>query len=390
MVTSSRTSNGFSLACPVVRSAIMTDCTPPRGSRIVNILTERRRLIPLRQIPPMSKLLSEALPKRRVSVAPMMDWSDRHCRMFHRQISQHTWLYTEMVTTGAIIHGDVARHLDFNAEEHPVALQLGGSEPADLAHCARLGEQWGYDEINLNCGCPSERVQKGAFGACLMAEPQLVADCVKAMRDAVSIDVTVKHRIGIDKCDDYEFMRDFVGTIAEAGCTTFIVHARNAILKGLSPKENREIPPLRYDAVHRLKRDFPNLEIIINGGIKSVAEIDLQLQYVDGVMLGREAYHNPYLMAAFDARYFDTPSAPRSRSDVVDAMIPYIRQQLQAARDPASKGGPRLNSITRHMLGLMAGLPGARGFRQALSDAKRLATGDPELLRAALAQVERR
>jgi tRNA-dihydrouridine synthase A len=325
---------------------------------------------------------------RRISAAPMMDWTDRHCRLFHRQISRHTWLYTEMVTTGALVHGDVARHLDFNDEEHPVALQLGGSDPADLAHSARLGQQWGYDEINLNCGCPSERVQKGAFGACLMVEPQLVADCVKAMRDAVSIDVTVKHRIGIDKNESYAFMRDFVGTVADAGCTTFIVHARNAILKGLSPKENREVPPLRYDAVYQLKREFPDLEIIINGGIKTEAEIDLHLQHVDGVMLGREAYHNPYLMAGFDARYYDDPAMPRTRTEVLEAMLPYIRRQLGPTPSVAMKGGPRLNSITRHMLGLMAGLPGARHFRQTLSDSKRLAMGDAALLMEAMASMQ--
>ncbi|WP_326939368.1 tRNA dihydrouridine(20/20a) synthase DusA [Actimicrobium sp. GrIS 1.19] len=328
---------------------------------------------------------SNAYRGRRVSVAPMMDWTDRHCRVFHRQISRHTWLYTEMVTTGALVHGDVARHLDFNDEEHPVALQLGGSDPADLAHSARLGEQWGYDEINLNCGCPSERVQKGAFGACLMAEPTLVADCVKAMRDAVSIDVTVKHRIGIDNNESYGFMRDFVGAVADAGCRTFIVHARNAILKGLSPKENREIPPLRHDAVYQLKREFPDLEIILNGGVKTQSEIDLHLLHVDGVMLGREAYHNPYSMAGFDAKYYGDARQPRSRAEVIAAMLPYIRQQLQGG---AVKGGPRLNSITRHMLGLMTGLPGARSFRQTLSDSKRLASGDPALLLAALERMD--
>jgi tRNA-dihydrouridine synthase A len=303
----------------------------------------------------------------------MMDWTDRHCRMFHRQITRHTWLYTEMVTTGAIIHGDKARHLDFSDEEHPVALQLGGSEPEDLAKSAKFGEQWGYDEINLNCGCPSERVQRGAFGACLMAEPQLVADCVKAMRDTVSIDVTVKHRIGINEVDSYDFVRDFVGTVADAGCQTFIVHARNAILTGLSPKENREIPPLRYAYAYQLKKDFPHLEIIINGGIRTLDEIDAHLTRVDGVMLGREAYHNPYLMASFDTRYYDDAASQRSRLQVVEAMLPYMQQQL-------ATGGPRLNSITRHMLGLMAGLPGARGFRQKLSDARQLATGDTDLL----------
>ena len=316
----------------------------------------------------------------------MMDWTDRHCRVFHRQITRHTWLYTEMVTTGALVHGDVPRHLDFNEVEHPVALQLGGSEPTDLAKSAKLGEQWGYDEINLNCGCPSERVQKGAFGACLMNEPQLVADCVKAMRDTVSIDVTVKHRIGIDHIETYDFVRDFVGTIAEAGCNTFIVHARNAILKGLSPKENREIPPLKPEYAYQLKRDFPQLEILINGGIKTLEEIDLHLQHVDGVMLGREAYHNPYLMASFDARYYGDATPQKTRAQVIEAMIPYIREQL--ARYGNNGAGLRLNSITRHMLGLMAGMPGARGFRQTLSDSKKLASGDTALLLEALARMQ--
>jgi tRNA-dihydrouridine synthase A len=330
---------------------------------------------------------SNTYKRRTVSVAPMMDWTDRHCRMFHRQISRHTWLYTEMVTTGALLHGDVPRHLDFDGAEHPVALQLGGSEPSDLAHSARLGQQWGYDEINLNCGCPSERVQKGAFGACLMAEPQLVADCVKAMRDAVDIDVTVKHRIGLDQHESYGFVRDFVGTIAEAGCATFIVHARNAILKGLSPKENREIPPLRYEYAYRLKRDFPALEIILNGGVRTLAEIDTHLRHVDGVMLGREAYHNPWVMAEFDTRYYGDTAAPRSRAEVLAAMLPYIRKQLALHGQDAAGGGLRLNSITRHMLGLTMGLPGARRFRQMLSDSKQLAKGDPSLLLDALASL---
>jgi tRNA-dihydrouridine synthase A len=306
----------------------------------------------------------------------MMDWTDRHCRVFHRQITRHTWLYTEMVTTGALVYGDVARHLRYDEVEHPVALQLGGSDPADLAKSAKLGQEWGYDEVNLNCGCPSERVQKGAFGACLMAEPQLVADCVKAMRDAVSIDVTVKHRIGIDRNEDYGFVRDFVGTIADAGCSTFIVHARNAILKGLSPKENREIPPLKYEVAYRLKQEFPDLEIIINGGVKDDDEIARHLQHVDGVMLGREAYHNPWVMATWDERFYGDAAPARSRAEVLAAMIPYIADQL------AQHGGHglKLNSITRHMLGLMAGLPGARAFRQMLSDPKKLAGGDPHLL----------
>jgi tRNA-dihydrouridine synthase A len=323
------------------------------------------------------------LPPRTLSVAPMMDWTDRHCRVFHRQITRHTWLYTEMVTTGALVYGDVERHLRFNDEEHPVALQLGGSDTTDLAKSAKLGEQWGYDEINLNCGCPSERVQKGAFGACLMAEPQLVADCVKAMRDAVSIDVTVKHRIGIDRNEEYGFVRDFVGTIADAGCKTFIVHARNAILKGLSPKENREIPPLKYEVAYLLKREFPELEIIINGGIKTDAEIAAHLEHVDGVMMGREAYHNPYAMATYDARFYGDETAVKSRQEVLEAMIPYIQEELALH---ASRG-LKLNSITRHMLALMAGLPGARAFRQTLSDSKKLASADPRLLLEAAARM---
>jgi tRNA-dihydrouridine synthase A len=322
---------------------------------------------------------------RKLSVAPMMDWTDRHCRVFHRQITRHTWLYTEMVTTGALIHGDVARHLRYDEIEHPVALQLGGSDPADLAVSAKLGQEWGYDEINLNCGCPSERVQRGAFGACLMAEPQLVADCVKAMRDAVEIDVTVKHRIGIDKNEDYGFVRDFVGTIADAGCTTFIVHARNAILKGLSPKENREIPPLKYDVAYQLKREFPDLEIIINGGIKTSDDVALHLAHVDGVMLGREAYHHPYVMADYDARFYGDAAPVKSRTEVLAAMLPYIAAQLAEYGDK----GLKLNSITRHMLGIMTGLPGARAFRQLMSDPKRLAQADPALLLEAAARMQR-
>lgn len=322
-----------------------------------------------------------SLPPRRVSVAPMMDWTDRHCRYFHRQITRHTWLYTEMVTTGSVIYGDAARQLDFNQEEQPVALQLGGSDPGDLAKCAKLGQQWGYDEINLNCGCPSERVVRGAFGACLMAEPRLVADCVKAMHDAVDIDISVKHRIGIDDVDTYGFVRDFVGTVAEAGCKIFIVHARNAILKGLSPKENREIPPLKYDFVYQLKRDFPELEIIINGGIRTVEEIDEHLKHLDGVMIGREAYHNPWLLSVFDERYYGDVPQPKSRLQVVESMLPYIEAQV-------ATGGPRMNSIVRHMLGLMSGLRGARLFRQQMSDSKVLACGDANLLLQAAQAIE--
>jgi len=298
----------------------------------------------------------------------MMDWTDRHCRSFHRILTRHTWLYTEMVTTGALLHGDVARHLAFTPGEAPVALQLGGSEPADLARSAKLGEQWGYDEINLNCGCPSERVQRGAFGACLMNEPQLVADGVKAMRDAVSIPVTVKHRIGVDAVEDYAFVRDFVGTVADAGCEVFIVHARNAILKGLSPKENREIPPLKYEYAYQLKRDFPHLEISINGGIKTLDEVEEHLKHVDGVMLGREAYHNPYVLAGVDSRFYGAQTPVLSREEVEAGLIDYARQEVER--------GTFLGGITRHALGLYRGVAGARGWRRVLSDSRRLATGD--------------
>ncbi|MCM5680082.1 tRNA dihydrouridine(20/20a) synthase DusA [Schlegelella sp. S2-27] len=296
----------------------------------------------------------------RLSVAPMMDWTDRHCRYFHRLLSRHTRLYTEMVTTGALLHGDVPRHLDFNEEEHPVALQLGGSEPHDLAACARLAQQWGYDEVNLNCGCPSERVQRGAFGACLMSEPLLVADCVKAMRDAVDIPVTVKHRIGIDKVESYDFVRDFVGTVAQAGCEVFVVHARNAWLKGLSPKENREVPPLRYELVHRLKREFPRLTIAINGGLGDDDAIAAQLQHLDGAMIGREAYHNPWVMATWDARFFGDERAIPDREAVEEEMVRYCERE-------AARGVPWPH-VARHMLGLRNGLPGARRWRQVWSD----------------------
>jgi tRNA-dihydrouridine synthase A len=291
-----------------------------------------------------------------------MDWTDRHCRFLHRLITRHTRLYTEMVTTGALLHGDVARHLDFNREEHPLALQLGGSEPADLAACARLAQEWGYDEINLNCGCPSERVQRGAFGACLMAEPALVRDGVAAMRDAVSLPVTVKHRIGIDRAESYAFVRDFVGTVAEGGCAVFIVHARNAWLKGLSPKENREVPPLRYEFVAQLKRDFPQLTIVVNGGITSDAQIDAQLQTADGAMIGRHAYHDPWSMAGWDTRWWGA-SAPAvtSREAVEEALVAYM------AREAAARGTP-WPGIARHMMGLYNGQPGARRWRQVWSD----------------------
>ena len=303
----------------------------------------------------------------------MMDWTDRHCRYFHRLLTRHTRLYTEMVTTGALLHGDVPRHLDFNMEEHPVALQLGGSEPADLARCAKLAAQWGYGEVNLNCGCPSERVQRGAFGACLMAEPKLVADCVAAMRDAVALPVTVKHRIGIDKGEDYGFVRDFVGTVAAAGCEVFIVHSRNAWLKGLSPKENREVPPLRYEMVYRLKRDFPALTIVLNGGVTHVDQIAAHLDHVDGVMLGREPYHHPWAMVDWDARFFGAAPGTLTRDDVEAAMAAYMRNVV-------ARGEP-WSHVSRHMLGLRNGLPGARRWRQVWSD-HRLKHDDPRAVMA--------
>ena len=296
-----------------------------------------------------------------MSVAPMMDWTDRHCRHLHRLLSRHTLLYTEMVTTGALLHGDVPRHLRFGEAEHPVALQLGGSEPADLAHSARLGVQWGYDEINLNCGCPSERVQRGAFGACLMAEPHLVADGVKAMVDAVAVPVTVKHRIGIDRVDSYDFVRDFVGTVAEAGCGVFIVHARNAWLKGLSPKENREIPPLRHERVYQLKRDFPRLTIVLNGGVTSDTQIAEHLRHVDGVMLGREAYRHPWIMSRWDGDFLGGAPCALSQDQIEAEMVAYM------ARELAEDGTP-WSAIARHMLGLHQGRRGARLWRQVWSD----------------------
>jgi tRNA-dihydrouridine synthase A len=309
----------------------------------------------------------------KMSVAPMMDWTDRHCRHFHRLLTRNTLLYTEMVTTGALIHGDVARHLRFNAQEHPVALQLGGSEPADLAHCARLGEQWGYDEINLNCGCPSERVQRGAFGACLMNEPQLVAECVKAMVDAVRVPVTVKHRIGIDQTESYAFVRDFIGQVSEAGCKVFIVHARNAWLKGLSPKENRDIPPLRYEVVRQLKADFPHLTLVINGGFTDSEQVLAQLAHLDGVMIGREAYHNPFWLSEWDAKFFGTKDAGTVNVLTRDA----VEREMTAymVREAAEHGTP-WSAIARHMLGLRNGLPGARRWRQVWSD-HRLKSRDP-------------
>ncbi|WP_350309665.1 tRNA dihydrouridine(20/20a) synthase DusA [Aquariibacter lacus] len=297
----------------------------------------------------------------RVCVAPMLDWTDRHCRVFHRLLSRRARLYTEMVTTGALLHGDQGRHLDFDAREHPLALQLGGSEPADLAACAKLAEAWGYDEVNLNCGCPSSRVQRGAFGACLMAEPARVAEGVKAMREAVAIPVTVKHRIGLGRVEDYGFVRDFVGTVAEAGCTLFIVHARNAWLDGLSPKDNREVPPLRHDWAQRLKRDFPQLGIVVNGGLAELPDLAAQLAQLDGVMVGRAAYHQPWRLAGWDAAFFGepAPATAASRDAVEAALVDYMA---------ALPAGTPWTHVARHMLGLRDGQPGARRWRQIWSD----------------------
>ncbi|OEC32770.1 tRNA-dihydrouridine synthase A [Pseudomonas cuatrocienegasensis] len=289
----------------------------------------------------------------------MMDWTDRHCRYFMRLLSRNALLYTEMVTTGALLHGDRERFLRHDVAEYPLALQLGGSVPDELAACARLAEEAGYQEVNLNVGCPSDRVQNNMIGACLMAHPGRVAECVKAMQDAVSIPVTVKHRIGINGRDSYAELCDFVGQVSAAGCRSFTVHARIAILEGLSPKENREVPPLRYDVAAQLKQDFPALEIILNGGIKTLEECQRHLQTFDGVMLGREAYHNPYLLAQVDTQLFGEHGAVLSRLDAMQAMRPYIEAHLA--------DGGSLHHITRHMLGLAQGFKGARRFRQLLS-----------------------
>lgn len=292
----------------------------------------------------------------RISVAPMMDWTTKDYRFFARLFNPNTVLYTEMVTTGAIIHGDAARHLNFNAQEHPIVLQLGGSNPKELAICTKMAEDWSYDEVNLNVGCPSDRVQNNKIGACLMAEPDLVAECITEMRNAVDIPVTIKHRIGIDDMQSYEEMLHFVDTIAQTGCTHFVVHARIAILQGLSPKENREVPPLRYEDVYRLKQERPNLFIEINGGIKTVAETQTHLQYVDGIMIGREAYHNPYLLAELgELWHLDLPN----RFEIMEQMLAYIEQRLH-------EGAP-MSILSRHILGLFQNLPGARKWRQALS-----------------------
>jgi tRNA-dihydrouridine synthase A len=296
-------------------------------------------------------------PKAKVlSVAPMMDWTDRHCRYFLRLFNRHVHLYTEMVTTGALLYGDRHRFLHFDNQEHPVILQLGGANPQDLAQCSKFAEDYGYDAVNLNVGCPSDRVQKNKIGACLMAEPELVAECISTMQAAVKIPVTIKHRIGIDHLDSYEHLYKFVETVAQTGCQTFIVHARIAILQGLSPKENREVPPLRYDDVYQLKRDFPHLDIHINGGIKTVDEISQHWQHLDGVMMGREAYHNPYILAKALSLWDEEASTAHQ---ILEAYYPFMEQELSA--------GVPLMQMTRHILGLFQGMAGARKWRQHLS-----------------------
>jgi len=307
----------------------------------------------------------------------MMEWTDRHCRYFHRLLTRHTRLYTEMVTTRALLHGDVPRHLAFDPSEHPLALQLGGSEPDDLAQCARLAERWGYDEVNLNCGCPSERVQRGAFGACLMAEQRLVAECVAAMRAAVDLPITVKHRIGINRQESYDFVRDFVSTVAEGGCKVFIVHARSAWLKGLSPKENRELPPLRHAVVARLKDDFPDLTFVSNGGIASDEAIEAHLNEVDGAMIGRHAYHHPWAMTGWDAHFFGADPQTSDRDAIEATMVDYMER--------VARTGEPWTHVSRHILGLRHGEPGARRWRQVWSDPSIRALGPREVSRRARA-----
>ncbi|WP_413721841.1 tRNA dihydrouridine(20/20a) synthase DusA [Sodalis sp. RH24] len=326
-----------------------------------------------------SRLAVAPLSPQHFSVAPMLDWTDRHCRYFLRQLTRHALLYTEMVTTGALLYGK-GDYLAYNEAEHPVALQLGGSEPDALAQCARMGALRGYDEINLNVGCPSDRVQNGRFGACLMAERERVAHCIAAMRSAVSIPVTVKTRIGIDEQDSYEFLCEFIQTVAEqGGCETFIIHARKAWLSGLSPKENREIPPLDYERVYQLKRDFPSLTFAINGGITTLDDAQRHLSCLDGVMIGREAYQNPGMLCQVDSRLFGVVDPHDTMTAVVEAMFPYMERELA--------NGTYLGHITRHMLGIFQGVPGARQWRRHLSENAHKPGAGIEVVRQALAKV---
>ena len=316
----------------------------------------------------------------RFCVAPMMDWTDRHDRVFLRQLSAHALLYTEMVTSAALKYGDAKYLLQHSPDEHPVALQLGGSKPTELAEAAALAERAGYDEINLNVGCPSDRVQSGAFGACLMAEPDLVARCIESMRERVSLPVTVKCRIGIDDHDSQEELEDFIGTVADAGCNTFIVHARKAILSGLSPKENREIPPLKYSSVFAVKKAFPQLSIIINGGIKTLQDAASLLENTDGVMLGREAYKNPFILNKVDAIFFGTATNFQTRTDQLQKFIPYIEQELAL--------GTPLHHMTRHILGLFKGQKGGKQFRRHLSEKSYDKNADIGILLEAISYVD--
>ncbi|MGK7917204.1 MAG: tRNA dihydrouridine(20/20a) synthase DusA [Prochloraceae cyanobacterium] len=314
-----------------------------------------------------------------ISVAPMMDRTDRHFRYFMRQITRRPLLYTEMITTAAIIHGDRAKLLDFSPQEKPLAIQLGGDDPQALAECAKIADDWGYNEINLNVGCPSSRVQNGNFGACLMAQPEKVARAVEAIQQAVNLPVTVKHRIGIDDRDHYEDMANFVRIVSQAGCRRFTVHARKAWLQGLSPKENRNSPPLRYRDVHRLKQEFPYLFIEINGGITTLAQVKQQLQFVDAVMIGRAAYDNPYLFATVDRDFYGEDVNPPTRRQVVEAMLPYI--------DSWIKKGAKLNTVSRHMLQLFAGYPGTKAWKRYISEKAHHFGANAEVIRAALSQI---
>ncbi|MEZ9015044.1 tRNA dihydrouridine(20/20a) synthase DusA [Vibrio splendidus] len=315
----------------------------------------------------------------RLSVAPMLDWTDRHCRYFHRLLSQQTLLYTEMITTGAILHGK-GDFLEYNEQEHPLALQLGGSNPVDLAACAKLAGERGYDEINLNVGCPSDRVQNGRFGACLMAEPELVADCVSAMKEVTDIPITVKTRIGIDDQDSYEFLTKFVSTVSEkGGCEQFTIHARKAWLSGLSPKENREIPPLDYDRAYQIKKDFSDLVIAVNGGVTTLEQTKEHLQHLDGVMIGREAYHSPFILAEVDQQIFGLDTPIKKRSQVVEEMYPYIERELS--------NGAILGHISRHMLGLFQSMPGARQWRRYISENAHKKGAGIEVMQTALAKI---
>ena len=374
-------------SCEAARiQALSLDARSRVQIRITKLLTGGARATVGPCAPPLHCLAVTApalppqpLPAHTLSVAPMMDWTDRHCRVFHRGLTRRTLLYTEMVTTGAILHGDRSRHLDFSAAEHPLALQLGGSDAAALAECARMAADWGYDEVNLNCGCPSDRVSSGSFGACLMGTPDTVARAVEAMRGATHLPVTVKHRIGIDDLDSYEHLTHFVRTVEAAGCQTFIVHARKAWLSGLSPRENREIPPLRHEVVRQLKADFPQLTISLNGGVLDLSQARDALTWADGVMIGRAAYQTPFILARADQDVFGEAAPPVTRRQAMEAYLPYVAAQLEA--------GQPLNRMMKHTLGLFAGMPGARHWKRTLSEEGHKPGAGLEVVRAALSGV---